>query len=242
MKTVILTGINGQLGKAIKTKLINENYNVIGIDLKFVKNSKLNFNYISDITDEINVNKFFDDLKKNKIYPDILINNAGIGTYGNIKYRKTSEIKNVMEVNLLGTINMIKFFYIHSKKFKSLKKIINISSIYGVISPKFEIYEKNDSRYSSEIYCSTKAGIIQMTKYFATNFSRENITVNAVSPGGIINTKFQTKKFIKNYNKNVPLKRMADVKDIVGPIFFLCSNDSNYINGQNIIVDGGLSC
>ena len=59
MKTVILTGINGQLGKAIKTKLISENYNVIGIDLKFTKNSKINSNYICDIADENSVNKFF---------------------------------------------------------------------------------------------------------------------------------------------------------------------------------------
>jgi len=101
---------------------------------------------------------------------------------------------------------------------------------------------KNDPRYSSEIYCATKAGIINLTKYFAKNFSRKNIIVNSISPGGILNKKLQNKKFIQNYIKNVPLGRLANVKDIVGPIIFLCSDASNYINGHNLIVDGGLSC
>ena len=73
-------------------------------------------------------------------------------------------------------------------------------------------------------------------------FSNENFIVNCVSPGGIENKKLQTSIFIRNYSKNVPLRRMAKTSDIVMPILFLCSNDSNYINGHNLIVDGGLSC
>ena len=242
MKIAIVTGINGQLGRAIKKKLIKKNFKVIGIDLNKLKDSNQNINYKCDISNEKEVATLFKDLKKNKIFPEILINNAGIGAYGHIKYRKEIEIKKVMNVNLLGTINLIKQFYLHSKNSKKLRKIINIASIYGYIAPKFEIYGKNDSRYSSEIYCSTKAGIIQMTKYFAKNFAGENIIVNAISPGGIINKKLQTKNLIKNYSKNVPLKRMSELKDITGPIYFLCMDESNYINGQNIIIDGGLSC
>ena len=241
MKNILLTGIKGQLGQAIKFELLRQNHRVLGLDLKKDKNFKNNYNYVVDITKENDVKKFFKKLNKEKITIDIVINNAGIGAYGNIKYRKEKEIIDVMNVNLLGAINLIKHFKFSINNKKKLYKIINISSLYGFSAPKFEIYKRDDRRYSSEIYSATKAGLIQITKYFAKNFDGL-ITVNSVSPGGIINTTKQSKIFIREYSKNVPLKRMANVEDIVKPILFLCSEDSNYINGHNLVIDGGLSC
>ena len=118
--------------------------------------------------------------------------------------------------------------------------IINIASIYGTISPDFKIYE-NDKKFNSEVYGASKAGLIQMTKYFATILAKNNIVVNSISPGGIKNNKTQTKKFIKNYSKNVPRKRMAYLEDILEIIIFLIEMKEKYLTGQNIIVDGGLS-
>ena len=243
MKKVILTGINGQLGQAIKKKLLLNNFIVLGIDLEKNNDVKNNHNFICDITDENQVNNFYKQLISKNITPDYLINNAGIGVYGNILERKESEIKKVMNVNLLGTINMIKFFIKNNNSNnKSLKKIINISSVYGNFVPDFEIYKDDNSRYSSEIYCATKAGITHITKYFAKNLTGKNIIINTISPGGIQNDKLQSEIFIKNYVNNVPSKRMANVSDIVEPLFFLLSDKANYINGQNIIIDGGMSC
>ncbi|MDC0192538.1 SDR family oxidoreductase [Alphaproteobacteria bacterium] len=241
-KYVIVTGVNGQLGTDLVRKLYEKEYFIIGIDIKGKPHIKIKDYYNCNITNENEIVSFFKYLKKDKIFPEILINNAGIGTYGNIKTRTTEEIIKVMNVNMLGCINMIKNYYIHMSNLKKIKKIINISSIYGNYPPDFQIYKNNKNRYSSEIYGSTKAGIIQLTKYFAKNFSKENFIVNCISPGGIKNKKLQTSMFIKNYSKNVPLRRMANTSDIVMPILFLCSNDSNYINGHNLIVDGGLSC
>ena len=76
-------------------------------------------------------------------------------------------------------------------------KIINISSIYGLISPEFKIYEKGD-RFSSEIYGATKAGLIQLTKYYSVLLAKYNILVNCISPGGIVNKKFKLKNFKKD--------------------------------------------
>ena len=234
MKYVLLTGSSGTLGQAITKKLIKNKYFVLGLDLKKINNKKNFLNFRCDISDESQIKEIFKEITNKNILPTILINNAGIGTYGKIQKRKKEDILKVTDINLLGTINLIKNFYIHFKQNKSiLKKIINISSIYGVIPPKFNIYDKNDPRYSSEIYGATKSGIIQLTRYFAKNFSGKNITVNAISPGGILNKKLQTKKFIRDYNQNVPLGRMANVDDIVEPIIFMCSDKSNYINGQN---------
>ena len=241
-KYAIITGVSGQLGSDLARKLYEKKYSIIGIDIKGKSHNKIKDYYNCNITNENEIVNFFKDLKKNRIFPEILINNAGIGTYGNIKTRTANEIIKVMNVNILGCINMIKNYYIHMNNLKKVKKIINISSIYGNYPPDFQIYKSNKNRYSSEIYGSTKAGIIQLTKYFAKNFANENFIVNCVSPGGIENKKLQTSIFIRNYSKNVPLRRMANTLDIVMPILFLCSNDSNYINGHNLIVDGGLSC
>lgn len=115
-------------------------------------------------------------------------------------------------------------------------KIINIGSIYGVVPPDKKIYG-DSGRNSSEIYGATKAGVIQMTKYWAGYLGEYNIKVNSISPGGIFAN--QKQFFLDNYTKKVPFKRMAEVDDFFGIICFLSSDDSNYITGQNIAVDGG---
>ena len=118
-------------------------------------------------------------------------------------------------------------------------KIINIGSIYGLISPDYRIYNKGD-RINSEVYGASKAGLIQLTKYYATFLAKKNILVNCISPGGIENKK-KNKAFIKKYIKNVPLKRMASLSDIFFVLFFLISKGNKYMTGQNLILDGGMS-
>ena len=144
----------------------------------------------------------------------------------------------MLSVNLTANILISKFIF--NKYFKKQKsgKIINISSIFGFSVPNFENYKKND-RKSSETYGASKAAIIQLTKYFASYMSKYNINVNCISPGGIENRTLQTKSFIKRYAKKVPMNRMAKVREITNLILYLLSPESNYINGQNIVIDGG---
>ena len=133
--------------------------------------------------------------------------------------------------------------YVEEHKKKNLKKcsIINIGSIYGFLSPDFRIYGKND-RHSSEIYGATKASVIQLTKYYSVILSKYNINVNCLSPGGIFNkNKPQNKKFVREYSKRVPQTKMGNVEDLFTGILFLASDHSEYVNGQNLIIDGGLS-
>ena len=81
-----------------------------------------------------------------------------------------------------------------------------------------------------------------MTKYFAVHASEFNVKVNSVSPGGVFNPRNPQSKFFQdNYNYRCPMKRMADTKEIVAPILFLLSDASSYINGHNIVIDGGMS-
>ena len=155
--------------------------------------------------------------------------------------RTDEEVDKVFKTNVSSIINIIKNYTIlfDQKKLKR-GKIINIGSIYGFLSPDFNIYSKGD-RLSSEIYGASKSSVIQLTKYFAVLLANKNINVNCISPGGILNKKLQSKKFIKNYIKRVPKNRMGKVDDLHSAIIYLSSDFSDYTTGQNIIVDGGLS-
>ena len=115
--------------------------------------------------------------------------------------------------------------------------IINMASIYGFTAPRFEIYDGTSKTMPVE-YAVIKGGIINFTKYLASYLGKYNIRVNAISPGGIEDR--QPESFIKEYSSKVFLgKRMARSNDITGVLSFLLSDQSRYITGQNIIVDGG---
>lgn len=116
--------------------------------------------------------------------------------------------------------------------------IINVSSIYGVVAPRFDIYK--DTKMTMPIeYAVIKSGILHMTRYLAKYFKASNIRVNAISPGGIADK--QPENFQEQYKKYCMGKGMLDVDDIVGALLFLLSDGAKYINGQNIIVDDGFT-
>lgn len=116
--------------------------------------------------------------------------------------------------------------------------IINFSSIYGFMAPRFEIYE--GTRMTKEVeYILSKSGIIHLTRYLAKYLKGKNIRVNCVSPGGIIDD--QPPIFIENYNRHCMNKGMMDSEDVLGTVLFLLSDHSAHITGQNIVVDDGFS-
>ena len=241
-KVVLITGVSGQLGAALAKLYLENGCKVYGIDINKCKIKHRNFYfYKKNLTSSKNTKQIIDTIIKlnNKI--DIIINNAAVSYFSNIFKRSNKEMNNTIDVNLKSVIYLItEYLKIHKKKKLKNCKIINISSIYGLKSPDFKIYNKND-RFSSEIYGASKAGIIQITKYFSVLLAKYNITVNSISPGGIENKKTQNVRFQKNYSKLVPLNRMAKVEDIFTTIIFLSSDHTNYKTGQNIIIDGGLS-
>jgi NAD(P)-dependent dehydrogenase (short-subunit alcohol dehydrogenase family) len=117
--------------------------------------------------------------------------------------------------------------------------IINMTSIYGVVGNDFTIYEGTEIKTAAP-YAAIKGGLINLTRYLASAYGKNNIRFNCVSPGGIFDN--QNPKFVKAYENKVPLKRMGNPNDIAPVVSFLLSDDSKYITGQNIIVDGGWTC
>tara|TARA_B100000787_G_scaffold163914_2_gene146070 strand:+ start:3484 stop:4212 length:729 start_codon:yes stop_codon:yes gene_type:complete len=234
-KNIVLTGSEGFLGTFLKIELINNGYNVISIDKKTIKNN----NYFkTDLSKSKDIAKTLKKIKTKFKHIDILINLAAVQIFTDFEKRNIEEIDIMLNVNLKANILLSQFFY--KNYFKKQKKgnIINLASIFGVISPNFNNYKKGD-RKSSETYGATKSAIIQLTKYFSNYMSKYNVKVNSISPGGIENKAVQTKSFIKRYKKNVPLNKMGRKEDVINQVMFLVSKKSDYITGQNIIIDGG---
>jgi NAD(P)-dependent dehydrogenase (short-subunit alcohol dehydrogenase family) len=116
--------------------------------------------------------------------------------------------------------------------------IINIGSIYGVMAPRFDVYDGTTMTMPVE-YAAIKAGIIQLTRYFAQYFKRDGVRVNTLSPGGIFDN--QPATFTEAYRSYAGQKGMLVPDDIVGALAFLLSDDSRFVTGQNIVVDDGFS-
>jgi NAD(P)-dependent dehydrogenase (short-subunit alcohol dehydrogenase family) len=222
----IIADINNEIGKKVKKQLSKE-LNTIKID--FIR---------LDITSKKSLNKcikYLDD-KYGKI--DALVNNA---YPRNKNYGKHFfDVEHIDFIDNLG-LNIGGYFTTSqqfSKYFKTqgYGNIVNISSIYGVIAPKFEIY--NNTKMTTPVeYSAIKSGLIHLTKYMAKYFKGMNIRVNALSPGGILNN--QPKEFLVKYNKECLNKGMLDGCDLTGTLVYLLSDMSKYVNGQNVVVDDG---
>ena len=161
---------------------------------------------------------------------DVLVNNAGITKDMLLARMKEEDFKQVIDVNLVGTFNMTKNVISYMMKARN-GKIINISSVVGIAG------NAGQTNYSA-----SKAGIIGFTKSLAKEIASRNILVNAVAPGFIeTNMTDVLKDDVKQeIAKNIPLKRMGTTQDVANVVKFLASDDSSYITGQVINVDGGM--
>jgi len=236
MRSVVITGVNGQLGKRFVENFIEKGDRVFGLDLSDcnleVNSDNFSFHKV-DITNEKEVISFYGELSE----ISVLVNNAGIGKFTPFEERSAEDFMEVCNVNLLGTFLMCREAI---KKMKQVKKgkIVNIGSIYGVVSSDPRIYGKS-GRNNSEVYSMTKAGVIMFSKYLAANFAQYNIQINTLSPGGI--QRAQTSDFVENYTHKTPAGRMGSPDDLLHTLNLLADENNSYLNGQNIVVDGGFS-
>ncbi len=236
-KKILITGSEGQIGKSLVKLLVDNNYDLILLDKK--KKKKKDY-YCVDFNNSKEIKDITGKIKKkyNKIYA--LINLAAHQVFTDFEFRTLDEIDKSLNVNIKANIYLSQFLFKNFFKKQKNSKIINISSIFGIHSPDFKNYKKND-RKSSEVYGASKASLIQLTKYFANYMSNWHVNVNCISPGGVENKLTQTTDFIKRYSQRVPSRRMAKDLEISNLILYLLSDESNYINGENIIIDGGYS-
>lgn len=120
--------------------------------------------------------------------------------------------------------------------------IVNISSMYGIVSPQPNLYDDFSQFHNPPAYGVSKAGVIQFSKYAACHLAKYNIRVNCISPGPFPTELVQNhKKFVNELEKRVPLQRIGKADELVGPALFLLSDASSFITGHNLVVDGGWS-
>lgn len=244
-KLYLVTGSNGQIGSEICRELKSQKAFVIGIDRDDKPDKSVDEYFKCDVSSKQSINTVFKSIKKKYKSLDCLINNAGASVFSPFEDRTASEIDLVTDTNLKGVIYCTNSFISmlpRDNDYSDNKNIVNVASHYGLVSPDPRIYT-DCTRRNSEIYGATKAGIIQMTKYYAVHLSKYKIRVNCISPGGILNPQNpQGEDFQFNYSNRCPMERMGMVNEIVYPILFLSSNYSSYVNGHNFVVDGGFTC
>ena len=193
-----------------------------------------------DVTSKDSLQECIDYVNRKYKKIDALINNAYPRNKNYGRHFFDVEYDDFVEnlgMNLGGCIIPSQLFSLYFQK-QGYGNIINISSIYGVIAPKFEIYDNTEMTMPVE-YAAIKSGMLHLTKYMAKYFKGKNIRVNAISPGGILDS--QPRKFLSEYNQQCSTKGMLDPKDLNGALIFLLSDMSSYINGQNIVVDDGFT-
>jgi len=200
-----------------------------------------------DNTDEKSIRDFFVNIKNKFNCLDVLINNAQIKPKGFFSkfedYRKDTLI-DVIDCNLIGvTLSCKEAAKIFTKQ-ENGGVIVNVSSIYGIIAPDQRIYKnaKNlddpgENLSTPVSYAISKAGVVQLTKYLASYFREQNIRINCLTPGGAYND--HDDNFNKLYSSRTTIGRMAKKTDYNGAMLFLCSDASSYMNGSNLIIDGG---
>jgi NAD(P)-dependent dehydrogenase (short-subunit alcohol dehydrogenase family) len=236
-KIIIVTGGNGLLGSEILLQIKNQGGVVINFDINIYSNSEKH-QIKCDITDTTSINDAINIVLKQYGKIDGLVNNA---------YPRTSDwgkkFENIQIDSWKSNVDMQmnSIFYmcqsvLEKMKIQNFGSIINMASIYGVVGPDFSIYDNTEMTMPAA-YSAIKGGVINFSRYLTSYYGKYNIRVNCISPGGIFNN--QSEIFVKNYEAKVPMKRMGKPSDIAPAICFLLSDESSYITGQNIIIDGG---
>ena len=236
-KNIIITGASGGIGNSIVKRLNEEGANILasGTRIEKLDELKKKFSNIKilkfDNSQSEKIEEFIENATKElggKL--DCIINNAGI-TQDNLAIRMSlDEWKKVIDINLTSTFLMSKYAIKKMLKNKS-GKIVNITSVVG-----------HTGNLGQVNYTSSKAGIIAMSKSLAIEYARKDINVNCISPG-FIKTKMTEKlddKFKEAIIAKIPSARLGEPNDIANAVVFLCSNQSNYINGETLHINGGM--
>jgi NAD(P)-dependent dehydrogenase (short-subunit alcohol dehydrogenase family) len=254
-RTAVLTGSAGRLGKRFAEVLSSAGANVILVDIDILNNKKLEQELIKkfhtkaislnlDISNQNDMKKLINLVLSKYKKIDILINNAHFVSRTHPKRDAPFEEYPLDLWDKTITINMRGLFLCCQEIGKVMSEqkkgvIVNISSIYGVVGADQRIYGK--SRLNSPaFYAATKGAMVNLTRYLAAYWHRQNIRVNTLTLGGVFDEKLhKDKNFVKNYSEKTMLGRMAKPEDYEGPLLFLASDASSYVTGTNLIVDGG---
>lgn len=260
-KTIVVTGASGLLGVQHVLAVLSQEGNAVLLDLhadkmeKFISElpSELQKRVIPiecDITSESEVKHALEisTLKFGKISG--LVNNAAINPSVEKNQQRFERLENLkfetwqeeINVGLWGAINCSRVFAGHMIQQKIEGSIVNISSDHGLVSPNQNLYRINGLADDNQpvkpvTYSVIKHGIIGLTRYLATYWAGNGLRVNTLCPGGVLNK--QNEEFIKRVNALIPIGRLAYPNEYQGALIYLLSDESSYMTGSTMVVDGG---
>ena len=262
-KICIVTGGLGQLGKnyvrelhsrgakvAVWGRTVNEKKIAAALGEEALTDERLRF-YAVDINKKDTINAALDDIQAVWGVPDVLVNNAGIDTQPSAPPEVSGPFENfpeevfreVVDINLVGTFLCCQAVGKRMVEAGKGGTIINIGSIYGMVSPVQDIYAYKEQMTGVPFikpvaYSAAKSGIYNLTRYLACYWGKKGIRVNTLSPAGVWRDT-QDQYFQANFCARMPMGRMSREDEFNGPLIFLASNASSFMTGANLVVDGG---
>ena len=235
-KKILITGASGGIGNELVKKFVSLGADVLGSGTKSEKLDQLKKKYPNikvkkfDMIEHSRIEEFIDDVSLELGGLDILVNNAGTNV-DNLSLRmKDEEWKKVIDVNLTSTFLLSKYAIKKMLKNK-FGRVVNITSVVG-----------HTGNLGQSNYSASKAGIIGMSKSLAIEYAKKNITVNCVSPGFIVsNMTMNIAEKVKLYlTSRIPMGKLGTGEDVSNCVAFLSSEQSSYITGETIHVNGGM--
>ncbi len=245
----LLTGGSGLVGSAIGAELSSRGLEVHSIDIRLPKTQVPEILYHqADITNRLEIESLISEISKCGSI-DYLVHCAAIDPKVGKDFKSVEGFQDALfdsiseefDVSILGALFTIQSFLRHiGQDFQKSRSIVLLGSDLSVISPDQRVYLDSNgvqTFYKPISYSIIKHGIVGMTKYLATLLADKNIRVNCVSPGPILDQ--QPDQLVTELKNRIPMGRLASVNEVTGVISFLISDDSTYVNGQNLVVDGG---
>ena len=238
-RVAIVTGGAGQIGAEIVRGLEARGAHVAVFDVAADP-------FRVDVTDRTALEAAVDEVGT----PHVLVNAAALDSppdappeeVGPVETYPEASFDRVMDVNVKGTFLACQVIGARMAA-AGRGSIVNISSIYGMLSPVQELYDfrrrGGDEFYKPVAYSVSKSALYNLTRYLATYWAKSGVRVNTLTLAGVANE--QPQEFVDAYADRMPLGRMADVGEVVGPVVFLASDASSYVTGANLVVDGGWS-
>lgn len=253
-KSALITGATGYLGVSMAYIFAEAGAKVLVNSRTFERSDALVSkliaagysaeNAVFDVTSPLEIANFNKKMQDAPLH--ILVNNAYVGDSGTVECSASEAYADSYDVTMIAAHRVFKTMLPNLRLAVQQcgdASVINLASMYALVSPDQRIYKSADE-VNPPFYGAAKAALLQWTRYAACEFGKEGIRFNAVSPGPFPSLAVQAvnPSFIETLSRKVPMGRIGKVDEIKGPILFLASSAASYVNGANIIVDGGWTC
>jgi NAD(P)-dependent dehydrogenase (short-subunit alcohol dehydrogenase family) len=250
-RVAVVTGGAGQLGREIARGLADQGAKVAIFDVAADEGEDGSVrNFRVDVTDRGAIERATEEVSKAWAVPHVLVNaaaldsppNAPAADVGPFEHYPIELFDEVMDVNVKGTLLSCQVVGA-GMAVAGRGSIVNVSSIYGMLSPVQELYDfrrrEGEEFFKPVAYSVSKSALYNLTRYLATYWAKSGVRVNTLTLAGVRSD--QPQEFLDAYTARMPLGRMAETGEVVGPVVFLASDASSYVTGANVVVDGGWS-